>query len=282
MLSLAPVPVGLVGLAGHLKRHPLPDPGVISDEMRREARATWAALRGEHGFRAEHGALLTPPDANAKIKKSARAVWSLTLSPAMSQGQINTCVRYADCVDVCVLTAGKGALPVVQRSRNARTALLYRAPEAFAILLADEIDKAGRLARRDGFTWGLRPNAASDIPWEIAAPWLLERVANLGGRSYDYTKAWSRTGSDLYSITRSVDSRQSVEEIRDVLANGDNVAVILPVKKGHDVPSTWQGLPAIDGDVSDARCDDPRGVVVILRAKGKLRGVPSHPMVRAL
>jgi hypothetical protein len=149
------------------------------------------------------------------------------------------------------------------------------------VLLADEIDAAARKAFRLGIAWGLRPNAASDIAWEISAPWLIERVRSAGGLCYDYTKAWRRVGMPGYSLTRSVDSRQSVETIAAAEAAGQNVAVILPVAKGQPVPATWQGMPAIDGDVSDARCDDPRGVVVILRAKGRLKGAESHPMVRA-
>lgn len=278
-LSLAPAPVGMVGLAGHLKRHPLADPGTIDRPTLLQARAIWADLRAEHGFKGT-AALLTPPDANQKIAKSERLVWSLTLSPAMSEGMINTCVRYADCVAVCVLTSGKGALPTVQRARNVRTSLLYRAPGAFAVLLADELDRAARKA--DGAAWGVRLNAASDIPWEHAAPWLLQRVAGLGGQTYDYTKAWGRTAPDGYTLVRSVDSRQTDAEIGAVLRRGENVAVILPIAKGAPVPTTWHGFPAIDGDPSDARCDDPRGVVVILRAKGKLRGQTSHPMVRSL
>lgn len=279
--SVLPAPVGLVGLAGYLKRHPLPDPGAISPLDRKVAREIWADIKAEHGFMRTATPLLTPPTGNAKIKKSERLVWSLTLAPAASSG-INTCVRYADCVDVCVLTSGKGALPAVQRIRNARTALLYRAPGAFAVLLADEVDRAAREA--DGQAWGLRPNAASDIPWEHAAPWLLRRVRDLGGLSYDYTKAWGRSDALCrslgYSLTRSVDSRHDDEAIYGALRRGENVAVVLPVSKGAPVPAEWHGFAAVDGDVSDARCDDTRGVVVVLRAKGKLRNNTIHPLVR--
>lgn len=283
MLStLLPKPVGLVGLAGHLKRHPLQDPGVITPEKLRAARAVWRELRAEYGF-STAGALLTPPDANSKLAKGqgVRPIWSLTLSPAVSSGAYNTCVRYADCAAACVLLAGKGELPTVQRSRDSRTALLYRAPEAFSVLVAHELDKAAREMK--GHVWGFRPNAASDIAWELAAPWMLRRVAELGGASYDYSKAWGRRDTLGYRLTLSVDSRQDDETIAQAVRSGQNVAVIVPVRKGQPVPSSWRGLPAIDGDVTDARCDDPQGVVVLLRAKGKLRGAgTSHPMVRAL
>lgn len=277
-----PMPTLAVGLAGHFKRSPIAAPIVTPDTVR-QARAIAADIWRDHGFKGAPSSILTPPDANTKIKKSARLVWSLTLAPAMSSGMINTCVRYADCQDICVLTSGKGGVPSVQRARAARTAFLYRAPHAFAVLLADEIDRAARIAQRDDREWRIRLNAASDIPWEIAAPWLLERIRANGGAAYDYTKSWARQDTPGYTLCRSVDSRQDVDKIIATVVNQRrNVAVILPIAKGDPVPTMWNGMLAIDGDVSDDRTADPRGVVVILRAKGALRNRPDHAMVRAL
>lgn len=276
-----PMPTIAVGLAGHFKRAPLHAPIVTPDTVR-QARKIAADIWQDHGFKGAPASLLTSPDANTKIKKSARLVWSLTLAPAMSSGLINTCVRYADCHDICVLTSGKGGVPSVQRARAARTAFLYRAPHAFAVLLADEIDRAARYAQRQGREWRVRLNAASDIPWEIAAPWLIDRIRANGGAAYDYTKSWARQDVPGYTLCRSVDSRQDVDKIRATVTSGRNVAVILPIAKGEPTPDEWNGMPAIDGDVSDDRTADPRGVVVILRAKGALRNRPGHAMVRAL
>lgn len=276
-----PAPSHAVGLAGHFKRAPIAEPLVTPDTVR-QARAIAADIWREHGFKGAPASLLTPPDANTKIRKSARLVWSLTLAPAFASGLINTCVRFADCHDICVLTSGKGGVPSVQRARAARTDLLYRAPHAFAVLIADEIDRAARTARRTDREWRIRLNAASDIPWEIAAPWILERIRANGGAAYDYTKSWGRQDVPGYELCRSVDSRQDWDTIARQVYNGRNVAVILPIAKGEPTPDEWQGLPAIDGDVSDDRTGDPWGVVVILRAKGALRNRPEHAMVRAL
>lgn len=282
-ITTLPAPTLAVGLAAHLKRNPLRDPGRITRQMWQDAQAAQSAIWQEHGFSGAPVSVLTPPTGNTKIRKSARLVWSLTLAPAMSSGLINTCVRYLDCQDVCVLTSGKGGLPVVQRSRAARAALLYRAPDAFAILLKGEVERAAAKAPAGaGNRWGVRLNAASDIPWEHAAPWILDLITHLGGTVYDYTKSWGREDRAGYTLVRSVDSRQDPDRIRAIVESGRNVAVVLPVKKGEPVPATWQGLPAVDGDESDDRTEDPRGVVVVLRAKGKLRNRPDHPLVRAI
>lgn len=282
MFTLAPAPTLPVGLAGHVKRNPIAAP-IVTRETVKAARSVWAAVQREHGFKGSPStALLTAPDANVKIAKSLRAVWSLTLSPAMSAGAINTCVRYTDCQDVCVLTSGKGNLPAVQRSRAARTDFLYRAPAAFAVVLADEVARAARIAGKHGSAWGMRLNAASDIPWESAAPWVLSLITDNGGTVYDYTKAWARPDVPGYTLVRSVDSRQDLARIAAVVNGGQNVAVVLPIAKGAPVPPMWQGLPTVDGDVSDDRTADPKGRVIVLRAKGKLRNNSTHPLVRAL
>jgi hypothetical protein len=53
---------------------------------------------------------------------------------------------------------------------------------------------------------------------------------------------------------------------RDVSAairNGLNVAVVF-----DKLPETYLGLPVVSGDDTDIRINDPRGVVVGLKAKG--------------
>lgn len=282
MFTLSPAPAGLVGLVGALRRRPLAAP-VVSPVTIGAARAVWAELRAEFGMRADGTArLLTPPAGNLKIAKNARASYSLTLSPAMSSGFVNTCVRTADCAAICVLTSGKGALSSVQTARDARTALLYRAPEAFAVLLADEIARAGRT--HGAGEWAIRLNAASDVPWEIVAPWLVALVVENGGEAYDYTKAWRRSSTPGYRLTFSVDSRITRDEIASKITAGETVTVVVPVRKGAPMPATWDGMPAVDGDTTDDRSADAAGRIVLLRAKGKIAGARAngHPLVRSL
>jgi hypothetical protein len=46
---------------------------------------------------------------------------------------------------------------------------------------------------------------------------------------------------------------------------------VFDTKKGADLPATWNGITVIDGDISDLRFLDPRGVIVGLRGKGEAR-----------
>jgi hypothetical protein len=47
------------------------------------------------------------------------------------------------------------------------------------------------------------------------------------------------------------------------------MAVVFHVKKGQALPRLWQGRVVIDGDEHDARTDEPMGIIVGLRAKGR-------------
>lgn len=57
-----------------------------------------------------------------------------------------------------------------------------------------------------------------------------------------------------------------------ILRGGDNVAMPFGVARGRDLPTSWtldgSTFPVIDGDLSDDRTEDPRGVIVGLRVKG--------------
>ncbi len=51
------------------------------------------------------------------------------------------------------------------------------------------------------------------------------------------------------------------------MANGVNVAAIFDTKKGKALPVTFNGVPVIDGDLTDYRPADDKGVIVGLRWK---------------
>ncbi len=50
-----------------------------------------------------------------------------------------------------------------------------------------------------------------------------------------------------------------------------NVATVFGIKKNSPMPEMWNGLPVFNGDESDLRFLDPKGVVVGLYAKGKAK-----------
>ena len=257
--------------APSLRRHlesvgPIDPDAMTLAEAQERAHAFYV---GEHGYR-KTPPMLTAPESQHKLGMSERPAYGLTLAPADMSGDWDACDwRTEACTLACVLaTAGKGPMASVRKARSVKTRFLGAEPQAFVTLLAAELRAA--VVKRGGIDF--RPNVASDIRWERFAPKLLEID---GVRVYDYTKAPAkhRTETDNYRLVFSVSERpQSSAEALEYLQGGGNAAVVFATIKGHPLPETWQGFDVIDADTSDSRFDDPRGVVVGLRAKGSARG----------
>lgn len=235
------------------------------------ARKVWAETRVAYGFAASDGKtdLLAPPDSNVKIGKNEVPTWGLTLTPADMSGDWNVCTwSTAQCRKACVMwTAARGRMWSVRQGRLVRTAFLAEHPAAFLAILTDEVR---RLENR-GVPFGLRLNVASDILWETVAPWLFdgEHV-----RGYEYTKHPDRTTPANYRLTYSHSERWSDADVLRHIAMGHNVAMVFAVAK-HGLPATHLGVKVIDGDLSDFRFNDERGVIVGLAAKGAAKTMPS-------
>lgn len=249
--------------------------GPITPAPLADAKFAWKAWRKQNGWGPD-APLLTPPDGNVKLAKTKRVVYGLSLAPSTLSG-FNVCPNSSPkCVMGCVAFAGKGEMPAVQRARITKTEFLAYYPNEFVALLEDEIERA--IVRHDTHerkvpALGVRLNTFSDIPWEAVAPSLFAPSTN-EVVFYDYTKDWSRDGLFNYHLTYSVSENTATEAILAKVRNGRNVAVVFDARRGEALPSTWIGIPVVNGDESDDRTADPRGVVVGLRAKGRMR----HPM----
>jgi hypothetical protein len=240
----------------------------------------WAAFRVRHGLSNVPVPLLTAPDGNAKFAKTEAFVYGLALAQSDSSG-VNTC-RFAtpECRAACVSYAGKGELDMVKRARTVRTLFLHEDPDAFCTLLLFEVGKAWR---KHGVQVRVRLNTFSDIPWERVFPELFERFPLV--RFYDYTK-WGATRtkdvsmSPNYHLTYSASEHTSDLALPDLTADHVNVAVVFGRTPSQPLPTTYMGVRVVDGDKSDDRFLDPQGVIVGLRAKGRMRR-PGFAMVRA-
>lgn len=237
----------------------------------RDARASWIEFRRSRGW-AGDAPLLTPPTGNHKLMKSEWPTYAVSLAPARESG-INVCPFSTPlCRKGCIAFAGKGDLPAIKRARIDKTLFLAEQPRAFVTLLDHEIaaahQKHGRLA--------VRLNNFSDIPWEHIIPWLFERHSAV--EFYDYTKDWGRVNlPDNYWLTYSASERTPIAQVIGRTIQDDrNVAVVFDTRRSEPLPTTFWTVPVIDGDSTDERFLDPQGVVVGLRAKGRMR----HPSFR--
>lgn len=259
-------------------------PMVNVADARKLAKAFWA----ERGVSFSY--LLTLPEDNAKLSKSAVPTYGLALAPAAVSGEWNTCAYSTpQCRKGCLNTAGRGIQSNVQRGRILKTQFLAEYPDAFLAILKAELE---REARKNGAGRILmRLNVLSDLSWEVFAPWLFDIS---GVDFYDYTKNKSRALAAAdefvsfpsnYRLVYSASERDEDSDIQQMLDQGVNVTVIF----ADAVPEMWcqqvlrgtmieRNVTVVNGDLTDNRYDDPRGVVVGLKAKGKLKDREEFPV----
>lgn len=223
-------------------------------------------------FWRDHGRMRAPRllSATGKMLHDSRVVTlGITLRPGAASGLEVCTMRTAGCTAACVLeTSFRGKDAGNRDSRTLKTLFLSADPQAFITLVAHELRLAVKRAAREGRDYvAFRPNVASDIRWELIAPALFGIP---GVRGYDYTK-WNplrdRTALENYRLTYSVSEHPLSERIGAAyVAAGGNAAVVVNARK-HEVPTSWAGVAAVDGDATDDRTRDPRGCYVLLSVK---------------
>ena len=214
-----------------------------------------------------------------KGEKDGYLTGILYLSPADSVTKETLCpyAKIAGCIDGCLYTAGRGIMKPVHMARVRKTIfyLFYR--KAFMTILATDIKKLKRKAKRDGLTLVIRLNGTSDIQWEHVP------YTDLHGKSYtnifeafpeitfyDYSKIPTRKVPENYHLTFSYSDRP---EYAKVVAKSKaknptrNIAVVF----NGEPPTSFLGKTVISGDNNDLRFTDPENVVVGLTDKGKAK-----------
>ena len=213
--------------------------------------------------------LLTPPGANTKLAKGTVPIYGLTLAPAGASGYQLCPWRSPECEAACLgITSGRSRFSNVQQARIAKTKYLMEDPYFFFRQLFSEL-QAASIKHKFGFAF--RSNVLSDIPWEHVAP----EIYSFADHNYDYTKSFyrakqSREFGNLH-LTLSY-SGHNWDDCLRYLRMGGNVAMVFNVNRGRALPNKHEGWAVIDGDLTDARFNDPMGGVIVgLRAKGNVK-----------
>jgi hypothetical protein len=182
-----------------------------------------------------------------------------TTCPNATKGCIAACLGHS---------SGRLALDSSQNAQVWKTLAFQYTTTWFLKTLKAEIASHALSAGRKGLIPAVRLNGTSDITWENMG--IFEIFPHV--RFYDYTKDARRAAFlDVpnYHLTYSVSEHpNSLKRARLVLGEGRNVAVVFRTAYADELPDTFLGAPVIDGDESDVRFDDPRGVVVGLTCKG--------------
>jgi hypothetical protein len=215
---------------------------------------------------------------NPKILKGMKQgfmTYILHLAPADVSGY-NTCPKAtAGCKAACLNTAGRGGMfkrgkstNVIQEARKRKTRMFFENRENFLAILKDDIRKAIKQAEKKGLIPVFRLNGTSDISWEKYG--VIQEFPNV--QFYDYTKVLGRKVNGLanYHMTFSAADGNDLDVLR-AIKEGYNIATVFGIKKTLPMPETYNGVSVFNGDDSDLRFLDPKGVVVGLYAKGKAK-----------
>jgi hypothetical protein len=247
--------------------------------------------KGSRGFR-----LLTP--GNPKTEKGRSAgYWTFILhfAPADLSG-FNVCaLSTAGCRKACLNTAGRGGIArgglltfrdvsrgkrnEIQNARRLRTRAFFQYRAEFMTVLAKEIAKAIKMAKRDNYVPVFRLNGTSDIRWESVPVADRANIMELFPKVqfYDYTKLPNRKNIPAnYHLTFSLADGNDTFA-RAALANGMNVAAVFRDKdtvarymeSGIEIGGT--SVPVARGDDTDLRFLDASGHVIGLYAKGNAK-----------
>ena len=215
-----------------------------------------------------------------KGEKKGYLSFVLHLAPADLSGKEVCPKRTAGCTAACLNTAGRGGIfkagattNVIQQARIRKTKQFFESRDVFMFDLVRDIKNAIKQAEKKDLTPAFRLNGTSDLSWEkytckrdgVEYRNIFEAFPEV--QFYDYTKVLGRKVADIpnYHLTFS----NADGNLNDVLKAKDTMNVAVVFKK--DLPATYLGKTVVNGDDTDLRFLDPKGVIVGLKAKGKAK-----------
>jgi hypothetical protein len=226
--------------------------------------------------------LLAKGTTNAKLSKNAKynfESYILYLAPYNQNSLgVNLCGGASKgCASDCLFTSGRGAFSNVMNARVNKTEYFLHSRVEFLSQLRDELVKINNTG--NGKNISVRLNGTSDIDWvkmfQSTIGFDILGLSNI--QFYDYTKIVSRMdkyAESNYQLTFSR-SEDNDDKVDYCLSKGYNVAIVF-----GSLPSEYKGVRVVDGDESDLRFLDDKGVIVGLKAKGKARKSDNGFVVR--
>ena len=209
----------------------------------------------------------------------------LHLAPADLSGYEVCAKRTAGCTVACLNLAGRGGMfkkgettNTIQLARIRKTKLFFADRDIFMAQLIADIKLAIKQSERQGLIPVIRLNGTSDLAWEkygftdngVFYTNIFARFPNI--QFYDYTKILGRKIKSIanYHLTFSNADGNEVD-VAKAITQGYNIATVFGIKKSLPMPATYMDMPVFNGDESDLRFLDPKGVIVGLYAKGKAK-----------
>jgi len=209
----------------------------------------------------------------------------LHLAPADLSGYETCAKRTLGCTEACLNLAGRGGMfkrgentNVIQQARIRKTKMFFENRVEFMATLVKDIELAIKQSKKMELVPVFRLNGTSDLAWEkyevVRNGQLFRNIftAFPEVQFYDYTKILGRKTKEYsnYQLTFSAADGNDSDVLR-AMNEGLNVAVVFGIKKTLPMPVDYLSRPVFNGDESDLRFLDPKGVIVGLYAKGKAK-----------
>lgn len=214
---------------------------------------------------------------SAKMQHTAKSKgvleFLLYLRPVECDGR-TMCPHCTHCKANCLVNAGRERLfgnkpyeSTIARARRIRTELLIYNRPLFMKVLCTELERARKKAEKFGMRFVVRLNGTSDLPlliYKLDGERIVERYKDV--QFVEYTKVLQYT--NFVDKFPNVDYTFSYDghnwgECQKALLNGVRVSVVFL----GELPKKFNGIPVVNGDESDCRCDDPRYCIVGLHYK---------------
>lgn len=225
---------------------------------------------------------------NPKVLKGMKQGYNtyiLHLAPANLSGYETCPKRTAGCSAACLNTAGRGGMfkkgattNVIQEARKRKTRMFFEQRADFLNALVADIELAIKQSAKMNLVPAFRLNGTSDLSFEkysvvrngVEYKNVFEAFPDV--QFYDYTKVLGRkiSGISNYHLTFSAADGNDTD-VQKAIEQGYNVATVFGIKKTVPMPEKYNGLPVFNGDESDLRFLDPKGVIVGLYAKGRAK-----------
>lgn len=218
--------------------------------------------------------LLSSGKANTKTAKNEYETYYLSLQPTdLNSKKENLCAfSTKECRTQCLQYAGRQGFSNVVQSRSNKTEYFINNRKEFLTQLWGELKDLNDSKRKIA----IRLNLLSDVNWELQFEEIGKRMSELKNiQFYDYTKDHFKVnlnGLKNYHLTYSYSGYNWDKSEIFLKTKRANVAMVFK----NDVPLLYKGYKVINGDESDERYLDKKGVIVGLKYK-KPKGVDYKP-----
>lgn len=208
--------------------------------------------------------LLNTNASNTKILKSQTGTDFEIASLSMMPDKIICPAQIiAECKTPCLVSAGRGQMHTVAKSRQSKTDFWHSDRAQFLEILKKEIAAFIRKCEKRNKRAAFRLNTISDIGWEkYGIPQQFENAL-----FYDYTKIASRLGKtpENYQLMFSYSAAPKYQnQVKLALTKDRPISVVFR----FGMPKTFLGKTVIDGDKSDLVNLYSRNKIIGLKLKG--------------